>query len=80
MWNFLHQFFFIDQKTKQMSHTKFWSQIGYGTMVYTFIYAVRNGTTIDVMIWALFGVVVIGNRTILQLMGRAADKEDKHID
>lgn len=74
-FQFLYQFLFVDQNTGKLSHTKFWSHIGYGTMSYTFTYAVMYGTTVDVTIWALFGLVVIGNRTILQLMGRAADKK-----
>lgn len=69
-FKFLFQFIFVDQKDPHVSHTKFWSQVGYATLVYTFIYAVRYGTTVDVMIWALFGVVVIGNRTVIQLFGR----------
>lgn len=58
---------FIDQKSGQPSHTKFWSNVGYAIMVYTFVHAVKYGSQADVMIWVLFGVVVIGNRTILKL-------------
>jgi hypothetical protein len=48
--------------------------VGYAALTYTFVYAVKNGTTVDVMIWALFGLVVVGNRTILQLF-RVPEKE-----
>lgn len=79
--NFLYQFLFLDQNKKQLSHTKFWSNIGYGALVYTFVYAVINGTTVDIMIWALFGIIVVGNRTVLQLFGRGTQAKDKdHID
>ena len=58
-----------DTKTSRPSHTKFWSNVGYGAMVFTFVWAVMYGTTVDIWIWALFGLVVVGNRTILKLMG-----------
>jgi len=66
----LMQFLFYDFSKKRMSHTKLWSNIGYGAMVYTFVYAVMYGSKIDIMLWALFGLVVVGNRTVLELMGR----------
>lgn len=59
-----------DFTKKELSHTKMWSNVGYGALVFTFVWAVMYGTTVDVMIWALFGVVVVGNRTILKLFGR----------
>ena len=68
MFNFIKNFLFIDQKTKELSHTKFWSNIGYGVMCYTFVYAVMYGTTVEYMLWLLFGVVVIGNRTLKRVM------------
>lgn len=58
-----------DTKTQRPSHTKFWSNVGYAAMVFTFVWAVMYGTTVDIWIWALFGLVVVGNRTILKLMG-----------
>ncbi len=76
MWKSLKTLLFIDQERNQLSHTKFWSNIGYGAMTYTFVYAVMFGTTTDVMIWALFGLVVIGNRTILQLFRPHKDPKD----
>jgi hypothetical protein len=74
MLNFLKNFLILDQNSGKLSHTKFWSNVGYAALTYTFVYAVKNGTTVDVMIWALFGLVVVGNRTILQLF-RVPEKE-----
>lgn len=68
---FINQLLFLD-KRDQISHTKFWSNVGYACLCFTFVYAVMYGTTVDVLIWALFGVVVIGNRTIIQLFNRNA--------
>lgn len=55
-----------------------WSNIGYACLCFTFVYAVMYGTTVDVMVWALFGVVVIGNRTVIQLFTKSSpsDKEE----
>jgi hypothetical protein len=65
MWNFIYRFLFIDQKTSELSHTKFWSNIGYGIMCWSFVYVVWVGKTeINYELWLLFGVVVIGNRTL----------------
>lgn len=75
--NFLFNFLFIDQDKKQVSTTKFWSHIGYAALTFTFVWAVINGTTVDVMIWALFGIVVVGNRTIIKLFGKGGDNESK---
>lgn len=44
-------------------------------MTFTFVWAVMYGTTVGEMIWALFGLVVVGNRTVLQLFRYKADKE-----
>ena len=73
MINFIKNFLFIDQNTKQISHTKFWSNIGYGVMCYTFTYAVLYGTTINETLWILFGIVVIGNRSLIKLVTRKND-------
>ncbi len=65
MFKFIYNFLFIDQKTQEISHTKFFSIIGYIIMCWSFIFVVYQGTTnIDYMLWALFGGIVIGNRTI----------------
>ena len=68
MFNFIKQFLFIDQNTKILSHTKFWSNVGYAVMCYTFIYAVMYGTETDYLLWGVFGVVVVGNRTIKAIL------------
>lgn len=70
IFEFLINFLFIDQKTNQLSHTKFWSNIGYGVMCFTFTYAVMYGSKVDYMLWLLFGVIVIGNRTIKNMLQR----------
>lgn len=63
--SFFYNFLFIDQKEKHLSHTKFWSNIGYGVMVWSFVYTTIKGTVaIDPMFWLIFGTVVIGNRTV----------------
>jgi len=62
MFNFIKTFLFLDNN--KISHTKFWSNVGYGCMSYTFTYAVLYGTEIDYTIWLLYGTVVIGNRTL----------------
>lgn len=77
MIKFLYQFLFVDQKTKTLSHSKFWSHIGYGVMCYTFTYAVIYGTTVDVTIWALFGICVLGNRALLKALDIKANTLNK---
>lgn len=65
MLKWIYKFLFIDISTDKLSHTKFWSQIGYGIMCWSFVYVILQGKTeIDYMLWMLFGVVVIGNRTL----------------
>ena len=76
MKDFLYQFLFIDQKTKTLSHTKFWSNVGYAVMSFTFTYAVMFGTEVDEMIWLLFGAVVVGNRTLNRAVGNKIDKTE----
>ena len=76
---FLQRFLFLDDKGK-LSHTKFWSNVGYACLCFTFVYAVMYGTTVDVMIWALFGVVVVGNRTIIYLFNKDARPESPPVN
>lgn len=71
---FLYRLLFLDDK-HEVSYTKFWSNVGYACLCFTFVYAVIYGTTVDVMIWALFGVVVVGNRTIIYLFNKDAKPE-----
>lgn len=68
--SFLKELLFIDSRTGRASHTKFWSNVGYACLCFTFVYAVIYGTTVDIMIWALYGLVVVGNKTVLKLFGR----------
>lgn len=68
----IYTLLFIDQKTGKPSHTKFWSNVGYACLCFTFVFAVMHGTTVDVMIWALFGVIVVGNRTVIRLFDKNA--------
>ena len=69
MFNFIYNFLFIDQKTKEVSHTKFWSNIGYAIMCWSFVWVIYQGKTeVEYMLWLLFGVVVIGNRTLKRVM------------
>jgi len=69
MFKFLYQFLFIDQETNTLSHTKFWSNIGYAIMCWSFVWVIYQGKTeVDYMLWLLFGVVVIGNRTLKTVM------------
>ena len=66
----LFDLIFIDQKEGTLSHTKVFSVVGYVCMSFAFVWAVMYGTSVDVMIWVLFGVVVVGNRTALKVLGR----------
>ena len=76
---FLYRLLFIDD-TNHVSHTKFWSNVGYACLCFTFVYAVMYGTTVDVMIWALFGVVVIGNRTLVYLFNKDTRPESPPVN
>lgn len=76
---FLYRLLILDD-SNQISHTKFWSNVGYACLCFTFVYAVMYGTTVDVMIWALFGVVVIGNRTIVYLFNKDARPESPSVN
>jgi len=69
MFKWLYNFLFIDQKTQTLSHTKFWSQTGYAIMCWSFVWVIYQGKTeVDYMLWALFGAVVIGNRTLKKVL------------
>ena len=63
MFKFIYNFLFMDDG--KISHTKFWSNLGYGIMCWSFVHVVLEGSTaINYELWLLFGVVVIGNRTL----------------
>ena len=76
---FLYRLLILDD-SNQISHTKFWSNVGYACLCFTFVYAVMYGTTVDVMIWALFGVVVVGNRTIIYLFNKDTRPESPPVN
>lgn len=64
----LGQFLFIDQKGNYLSHTKFWSNIGYAIWTALFPYAVLVGSKASYDLWLVFGAVVIGNRTLARAL------------
>lgn len=78
MFHFLYQFLFVDQKSGTLSHTKFWSQIGYAIMCWAFVFVILEGkTAIDASLWLVFGSVVIGNRTAAKALNTfTAKKKD----
>lgn len=59
---FLKQFFFIDDHTGKISHNKFWSNVGYAVMCFSFVYCVYTGKA-EVDLWLVFGTLVMGNAT-----------------
>jgi uncharacterized membrane protein YjjP (DUF1212 family) len=67
IFNFIYQFLFVDQKQGHVSHTKFWSQVGYAVLCWAFCYTIIKGNKLDSDIWLFFGSVILGNRTILQI-------------
>lgn len=75
MFNFLYNFLFVDQKSKLISHTKFFSVIGYIILCVMFPYAVLMGSKVDYMFWGLFGAVVVGNRSLNKAIANK-DKKD----
>ncbi len=76
MFNFLYNFLFIDQKTDKISHTKLFSIVGYVILSWAFIHVVENGTTsVDYMLWGIFSIVVIGNRSLIEIMKKGKDKD-----
>ena len=64
----LGQFLFIDQIGGYLSHTKFWSNVGYLIWTGLFPYAVMVGSKASYDLWLVFGVVVIGNRTLARAL------------
>lgn len=76
MFKFLYNFLFIDQKTDKISHTKLFSIVGYVILSWAFIHVVENGTTsVDYMLWGIFSIVVIGNRSLIEIMKKGKDKD-----
>lgn len=64
----LKNFFIIDQKTQNISHTKFYSNMGYITVIVMFIFSVIKQITIEPNLLLMFGAIVIGNRTAAKLI------------
>lgn len=78
MFKFLCQFLLIDQKSKTLSHTKFWSQIGYLIMCWAFVHITYYQVqVVDVLVWLVFGAVVIGNRTAIKALNTITNKKDE---
>lgn len=75
----MYNFWLIDQAQGRMSHTKFWSNVGYLIMCATFPYAVVNGSKVDYMLWLLFGAVVIGNRTLSRALDTSGSRSKKDV-
>lgn len=56
--------FLMEDAEGHVSHSKFWSNIGYAAMTGVFLYAGIMGTTVDPTLLLVFGGTVIGNRTL----------------
>lgn len=67
----------MDQEHGRLSHTKFFSIIGYGIACWAFPYAVVYGSKASYDLWLVFGAVVIGNRSLNKYM---ENKNGPHID
>lgn len=65
--HFIYQFLFIAQQTKQISHTKFWSQIGYALSSYVFVLAFISGSG-TTELFVAYATIVLGNKTLIQLL------------
>lgn len=57
---------FIDQKEGHLSHTKFWSNVGYVALIWAFVYAQLTGKPLPTDLYFFMGTVLMGNRTILK--------------
>lgn len=79
MFKFLYDFLFYDPKTNKVSHTKFWSNVGYGLMCFNFVYSVVHPTELDATIWMLFGAIVIGNRSLLKILKITKDNKNEQV-
>lgn len=71
------EFLMLD-RDKNVSSTKLWQNIGYFTIVVTFIYSVVADQAIDTDMMLIFGSIMIANRSVNKLVYRAfPDKSDK---
>jgi len=66
-FTFIKQFLFIDSKTKQISHTKFWSNVGHAIMCGAFAFCVYKGVA-TTELWFVFGTLVMGNATANKIL------------
>lgn len=77
--NTLYQLLFIDQHTGNISHTKFWSNFGYGISCYILLHLLIT-KEFDILYWITFGVLVMGNTTANKIMtykyGKPNDKDE----
>ena len=65
VFKFLYDLLLHDFSNDHPSHTKLWSNIGYGVLTWAFIHIVSVGKTeIDYMLFFLFALVVVGNKTL----------------
>ena len=64
MFKWLYKFLFIESATGKVSHSKFFSVVGYVIMCWAFVYGMVYDAKLAYEYWVLFGVVVIGNKTL----------------
>ncbi len=74
MFNFIKQLLFIDQKTKLISHSKMWSNLGYGLMCWSYWYTVLKEPTLETAIMFAFGMIVIGIKPAKEFFNNKKDK------
>lgn len=69
MFKALKILLFIDQSKNQLSHTKFWSNVGYAVMSWGFWHTIYyNQNNIEPILWLAFGAIIIGNRTARKII------------
>lgn len=56
-----------DAATGQLSHSKLWSNIGYGALTHAFIFDAMSGGLSDMKLFA-YGAIVIGNATASKIV------------
>ena len=65
--------FVIDQDKHQVSHTKFWANVGYLLMCVAFMHQVWMSTS-TTELYLVFGGIVIGNRTLTKFITRTPNE------
>ena len=63
----MKEFLFIDAFTGQVSHTKFWSNVGHALACGLFAFSVITGDA-STELWFIFGTLVMGNATANKLL------------